>query len=388
MIRCVFYLRLSREDGNGESDSIQNQRSILQRYLAEHEDMIVVGEWVDDGWSGSNYERPGFQKMMEKAVTGDFQCILCKDLSRLGREYIQTGYYLRKIFPEMGIRFIAVADNYDSAKSGFMEDSLLLPVMNLMNDAYCRDISNKVRLQQKTKREMGEYIGAFTCYGYRKSGKDIHRLEIDPPAAEIVRIIFYLRISGMAAENIAKVLNMGQIFSPYMYKKLTGSGYCCGFIAGGRDDCQKQKYLWSPQAVRRILSNQMYTGVMIQGKDRKISYKLKRRVPVPRAEWCMAENAVPKIISKWIYGFVQGLNKKRIRSRKGRDFCDMFAGYGLSLGQQKICEKIWRAWEGEKAVKKERWMARMQAATIIKNIIFYDKEIYVDFHITAPFREE
>ena len=102
----------------------------------------------------------------------------------------------------------------------------------------------------------------------------------------------------------------------------------------------------------------------------------------------MAENAVPKIISKWIYGFVQGLNKKRIRSRKGRDFCDVFAGYGLSLGQQKICEKIWRAWEGEKAVKKERWMARMQAATIIKNIIFYDKEIYVDFHITAPFREE
>ena len=120
MIRCVFYLRLSREDGTGESNSIQNQRMLLQQYLEDREDMTYVGEWVDDGWSGSNYERPAFREMMQAAASGEFECILCKDLSRLGREYIQTGYFLREIFPQMGLRFIAVADHYDSAISDFM----------------------------------------------------------------------------------------------------------------------------------------------------------------------------------------------------------------------------------------------------------------------------
>ena len=231
MIRCVFYLRLSREDGTGESNSIQNQRMLLQRYLEDREDMTCVGEWVDDGWSGSNYERPAFRKMMRAAAAGKFDCILCKDLSRLGREYIQTGYFLREIFPKMGMRFIAVADHYDSAVGDFMEESLLIPVMNLMNDAYCRDISNKVRWQQKTKRAMGEYIGAFACYGYRKSEKDIHRLELDEPAAKTVKLIYLLRLSGMAAENIASVLNKGHIQSPYQYKLAGGSRYRSGFVA-------------------------------------------------------------------------------------------------------------------------------------------------------------
>lgn len=332
MTRCVFYLRLSREDGNGESNSIQNQRMLLQRYLEEREGFIYAGEWVDDGWSGSNYERPAFRKMMLAAAAGDFECILCKDLSRLGREYIQTGYFLREIFPKLGIRFIAVADHYDSAGSDFMEDSLLLPVMNLMNDAYCRDISNKVRWQQRTKRAIGEYIGAFACYGYRKSDKDIHRLELDEPAAEIVKIIYWLRLSGMAAENIAIVLNNGQVKSPYQYKQAGGSRYRSGFAAAGG--------LWTPQTVRRILANEMYTGVMIQGKDRKISYKLDKRVCLPEEQWTKVKDIVPVIIPKWVYDVVKSLRVHRVRCRKGSIFCDELAGYGLTGEQQKICGKV------------------------------------------------
>lgn len=360
MIRCVFYLRLSREDGTGESNSIQNQRMLLQRYLEDREDMTYVGEWVDDGWSGSNYERPAFREMMQAAAAGEFECILCKDLSRLGREYIQTGYFLREIFPQMGLRFIAVADHYDSASSDFMEDSLLLPVMNLMNDAYCRDISNKVRWQQRTKRAIGEYIGAFACYGYKKSDKDIHRLEQDEPAAEIVKIIYWLRLSGMAAENISGVLNNGQIKSPYQYKQASGSRYRSGFavsaeirniekhssdsfeIEKNKSDSSgiEREKLWTPQTVRRILSNEMYTGVMIQGKNRKISYKLDKRIPLPEEQWTKVENILPVIIPKWVYDVVESLHVCRVRCRKGHVFCDELAGYGLTRGQQSICAEI------------------------------------------------
>lgn len=348
MMRCVFYLRLSREDGAGESNSIQNQRMLLKRYLEEQEDMVCVGEWVDDGFSGSNYERPAFREMILAAAAGDFECILCKDLSRLGREYIQTGYFLREIFPKLGIRFIAVADHYDSAGSDFMEDSLLLPVMNLMNDAYCRDISNKVRWQQRTKRAIGEYIGAFTCYGYRKSDSDIHRLEPDEPAAEIVKIIYWLRLSGMAAENIAIVLNNGQVKSPYQYKQAGGSRYRSGFAAAvcterrNIDNSQKpeKESLWTPQTVRRILANEMYTGVMIQGKDRKISYKLDKRVCLPEEQWTKVKDIVPVIIPKWVYDVVKSLRIHRVRCRKGSIFCDELAGYGLTGEQQKICGKV------------------------------------------------
>ena len=383
MIRCVFYLRLSREDGTGESNSIQNQRMLLQRYLEDREDMTCVGEWVDDGWSGSNYERPAFREMMQAAAAGNFDCILCKDLSRLGREYIQTGYFLREIFPQMGLRFIAVADHYDSAAGDFMEESLLIPVMNLMNDAYCRDISNKVRWQQRTKRAMGEYIGAFACYGYRKSEKDIHRLELDEPAAEIVKLIYLLRLSGMAAENIAIVLNKGQIKSPYQYKLASGSRYQSGFAAAdctemrSRDNDQKpeKKCLWTPQTVRRILSNEMYTGVMIQGKDRKISYKLDKRIPLPQRQWARVENALPAIIPKWVYDVVKSLRVHRIRCRKGSVFCDELAGYGLTGGQQEICVEVM-----EKLLCNENgaiWQRRLLNVLLVREIRMEGKKIYI-----------
>lgn len=396
MTRCVFYLRLSREDGAGESDSIQNQRMLLQRYLEEQEEMICVGEWVDDGFSGSNYERPAFREMMQAAAEGDFECILCKDLSRLGREYIQTGYFLREIFPKLGIRFIAVADHYDSAASDFMEDSLLLPIMNLMNDAYCRDISNKVRWQQRTKRAMGEYIGAFACYGYRKCEKDIHKLEIDEPAAEIVRMIYFMRLSGMAAENIACVLNKGQIESPYRYKLAHGSRYRSGFADAVCNEMKnidnnrmEKESLWTPQTVRRILANEMYAGVMIQGKDRKISYKLEKRVPLPEGQWVRVKDIVPVIIPKWAYDIAESLRRRRVRCRKGTIFCDELAGYGLSGGQQRVCGKVVPQViydiTGKRKVddrpESAKWQRRLLHVLLIQEIHMEEKEIHMTYRI-------
>ncbi len=320
MLRCGMYLRISREDGGRESDSIQNQRRLITQFLERQPEMELAGEWVDDGWSGSRFDRPGFRQMMQAAARGEIGCILVKDLSRLGREYIQTGYYLREILPELGIRLIAIADHYDSSHMEWMEQSLLVPVLNLMNDAYCRDISGKVRWQQKAKREAGEYIGAFAVYGYRKSEENIHRLVVDEGVRDVIVAIYLLRLSGMAAENIARSLNRMKIPPPGKYKRMQGSRYISGFDTEGRAE------IWSALSVRRILQNEMYTGVLMQGKDRKISYKLPLRQSLPKREWVRTEKGVPAVIPAWIYQRVCSLGEMRLRCRKGRVFCGLWDG--------------------------------------------------------------
>ena len=243
-----------------------------------------------------------------------------------------------------------------------------MPVMSLMNDAYCRDISRKVRWQQRTKRMMGEYIGAFACYGYQKSSEDTHVLVIDPEAAEIVRIIYLLRLGGMAAENIAGVLNMGQIKSPYEYKKMQGSHYHSGFVP--ENNGQQEKF-WTPQTVRRILSNSMYTGVMIQGKDQKLSYKLQKRVALPKEKWICVDGVLPVIIPKWVYERIRKLQTKRIRCQKGNVFCTSFAGYGLNAKEQETAQK----WLQQKMAQfpggiadHEPWLKRLWVALFVEEI--------------------
>lgn len=377
MIRCGVYLRLSREDGMEESNSIQNQRLLVYQYISRNPDLLPVGEWVDDGWSGSRFDRPGFQGMMGAVLEGKLDCIVVKDLSRLGREYIQTGRYLQEIFPKLGIRFIAIADHYDSMQTEFMEQSLMVPVLNLMNDAYCRDISQKVRWQQQTKRQLGEYIGAFAVYGYRKDDTHIHRLVMDREAAEIVKVIYHLRLSGMAAENIAKALNRQNIPSPRTYKWQQGSKFCCGF---DRETLPG----WSPLAVRRILHNKMYTGMMIQGKDRKISYKLDIRERLPEEQWICVDDMVPILISRWVFQRVETLEKKRLRCKKGKCFCEPWVGIlqgqpGGEHLEKELLSFLYKKFLGEEN-QSERWMCRLflvlffEAVEVIsenKTIILY-----------------
>ena len=250
-MECVTYLRISKNDvtresmltesavlkdiysNNNSADSIRNQRKLLEQYINK-KGLLQVGEFVDEGYTGTNFNRPGFLDMLEWIEKSNVRCIIVKDLSRLGRDYIETGRLLEYYFPMRNIRVISVADGYDSEKAGYHERKITIPILNLLNDSYARDISCKVRYSQKVKRESGKYIGAFAVYGYKKADGDRNRLVIDDAAAK----------------------------------------------------------------VRRILKNEIYTGVLIQGKTKKINYKIDKRLKLDKEEWVRCEGAVPAIISK------------------------------------------------------------------------------------------
>ena len=203
-----LYLRLSHEDGDkAESDSIANQRELLMDYLSSHPEIRLHEVRTDDGYSGVNYDRPGFIQMMEAVKAGEINCIIVKDFSRLGRNFIETGKYIEKIFPFMGVRFISVNDDYDSARPRTSSDNLIVPVKNLMNDAYCRDISIKIRSHLDIKRKKGQCIAPFAAYGYRKDEENKNHLVIDEEPAAVVREIFKKKLEGYSAQAIADWLN-------------------------------------------------------------------------------------------------------------------------------------------------------------------------------------
>ena len=222
--RTALYLRLSREDGDKtESDSIANQRTLLEAYAADHPELCIVDEFVDDGYSGSNFERPAFQRLFQELEQGTINCILVKDLSRFGRNYIEVGRYLERIFPVMRVRLIAVTDNYDSQSAWKTSDSIMVPMRNLLNDAYCRDISVKIKSQLAVKRKRGDFVGSFATYGYRKDPTNHSKLIVDELAAETVQDIFRWKISGMNNQSIADRLNAKKVPSPAARKLQSGA---------------------------------------------------------------------------------------------------------------------------------------------------------------------
>ena len=210
---AAIYVRLSKEDGDvsnavkAESNSISNQKNLIRDFLKDKEDIEVVSERVDDGYSGSNFERPAFKLMLEDIKKGIVDCVIVKDLSRFGREYIDSGRYIERLFPALGVRFIAINDNYDSLNGKDQADEIIIPFKNLINDAYCRDISVKIRSHLEVKRKNGEFIGSFAPYGYQKSENDRNSLVIDPIAAGIVKDIFRMKLHGLSQDAIANRLN-------------------------------------------------------------------------------------------------------------------------------------------------------------------------------------
>lgn len=216
----ALYCRLSREDGDRmESDSIGNQRKLLEEYIENHPELVMAECYADDGYTGTNFQRPAFQRMLRDMESGHIRCVLVKDLSRFGRDYIETGRYLERWLPEHGVRFIAITDNIDSARGAY---DMMMPLKNLFNTQYARDISQKVKSSLHAKQQRGEFIGAFASYGYCKDPQNHNRLVIDPPAAEVVRRIFALFENGMGKIRIAKQLNEEGIPCPSEYKRLTG----------------------------------------------------------------------------------------------------------------------------------------------------------------------
>lgn len=311
---AAMYLRLSRDDSDAgdvtakgdkrrsESNSIGNQRELIRAFLCEQQDMELYDSYVDDGFSGSNFDRPEFKRMIRDIEAGKVNCVIVKDLSRFGRDYIESGRYIQKIFPALSVRFIALTDHYDSFYADAGESGIVLPVKNFINDSYCRDISTKVKSQFEVKRKNGECIAPFAPYGYKKAGHNKNKLVADNYAAEIVRKIFNWKMEGMAVSAIADQLNELGILSPKEYKKSTGINYRGGFSGAG-------KSRWSSATVKRILTNETYLGHMVQGKTEKINYKLKKTVEKPEKEWIKVENTHEPIVSEDVFRVVGNLLK-------------------------------------------------------------------------------
>lgn len=315
------YLRLSREDGDKlESDSIKNQRDLLFDFISSHKGLNFVKEYPDDGYSGTNFNRPSFQQMVEDAKRGKINCILVKDLSRFGRNYIETGRYLEKIFPLMGVRVIAVNDNYDSFDTSSDENQIVVPFKNLINDAYCRDISIKIRTHFDVKRRNGQYIGCFATYGYEKDPEDKNHLIIDEYAAEVVKLIFSMKLSGYGVDRIAAHLDQLGVNPPYEYKRQNGSKYCSGFRSSANPK-------WPIETVIHILKDETYTGTIVQGKSRKINYKVKKSVRIDENQWVRVRNKHDAIISKEQFDMVQEIMKKDTRTSPQNDTVYALSGY-------------------------------------------------------------
>ena len=338
---AAMYLRLSREDSDvgttadtgsagsaeatfrAESNSIGSQRELIRSFIREQEDIELFDCYADDNYSGSNFERPEFKRMISDIRAGRVNCVIVKDLSRFGRDYIETGRYLDQIFPALGVRFIALTDRYDSFSADAGERNIVLPVKNFINDSYCRDISTKVKSQLAIKRRKGECLAAFAVYGYRKSAEDRNRLLVDDYAAGIVRRIFAWKIEGMAVSAIAEKLNGLHILSPKEYKKSLGLNYRGGFTRGSDSR-------WSSPSVRRILTNEVYLGHLVQGRTERVNYKVKKCVEKPKEEWIRVENTHEPIISADDFAIVQNLlkadgrispEKKEISPFMGLLFC-------------------------------------------------------------------
>lgn len=318
--KACMYLRLSKDDGiNSESNSITNQRELMQSY-AKKSNLEIVKEYVDDGYSGTTYDRPALKDLMEEISKKNraFDIIIVKDLSRFGRDYIGAGTYIQKIFPQLHIRFISINDNYDSKHADMSDTNLILPIRNFINDSYARDISNKVKSSQKMKREKGEYIGSFAPYGYKKSEENKNKLIVDENVSDIIKSIFDMKLQGYSSKAIAEELNDLGIDSPKIYKENQGLNYKGGFkVKKGRN--------WSAKAINRIIENEVYIGTMLQGKSATINYKNKKQIEKDKRDWVKVEHTHEGIISKEVFYIANRMLKRDLYNTKDKK-TDLFSG--------------------------------------------------------------
>lgn len=317
--KAGLYVRLSREDGDKiESESISSQKSILQDFVSAHSDLNVVDIYVDDGWSGTDFARPDFSRMLDDIRKKRINCVVVKDLSRFGRNYVEAGKYLEVVFPMFKIRFIAVNDNIDSIGNPTSMNNVVVPFKNIINDEYCRDISIKVRTALDIRRKQGQFIGSFALYGYKKDDSDRHKLIIDDEAAEVVRLIYKRFLNGVSILGISRQLNDEGILCPAAYKRQKGLKYS-HFSAA-------QNLLWCDSSVRRILTNQMYIGNMVQKKNETVSYKVHIAQGVPKDKWIVVEGTHDGIISKDDFEMVQTILSRDTRVSPGTGKLTLFAG--------------------------------------------------------------
>lgn len=322
--KAGLYLRLSKEDGDKddenklESDSIYSQRLIMEDYLVENPDIQLISEYADDGYTGTNFDRPEFLRMIEDIRLGRINCVIVKDLSRFGRNYLEAGQYLDVFFPVMDIRFIAVVDNIDSFLYPSSMNNISVSFKNVMNEEYCRDISNKIRSTFVAKRENGEYICGFALYGYVRDQVNRGQLLIDPEAADVVRQVFQWFLEGMSYRKITFKLNEMGIPNPAIYKSQKYPNY-----HQANNNCG----LWNIQTVRNILRNRMYTGDLVQGKYEKVNHKVDKVKKLSEDRWIIVENHHEPIVDKEIFFSIQDLINRDIRISQTTKELALFAGF-------------------------------------------------------------
>ncbi|MGE4276537.1 MAG: recombinase family protein [Lawsonibacter sp.] len=315
--QTALYCRLSREDGDRpESDSIGNQRKLLAEYVEVHPELNIYDYYADDGYTGTNFDRPDFQRMLRDIESGSVNCVLVKDLSRFGRNYIDAGRYLERWLPEHGARFVAVTDNIDSNRGAY---DMMMPLKNLFNAQYAKDISQKVKSSFRAKQKRGEFIGAFASYGYLKDSENRNHLVVDPVASKVVQRIFSLFESGTGKIRIAKLLNEEGVPCPSEYKRLMGERYRnCNKLEGTT--------YWTYATIHRILNSELYIGNMEQGRNERTQLHGAAKQK-DKSDWVVVADTHEPIISRNQWERVRTLLKKRGRTPDFQSNVSPFAGY-------------------------------------------------------------
>lgn len=327
----ALYMRLSNEDVNeGESSSISHQRDLLYDFVknCREFDGCTIMEFLDDGYTGTNFDRPGVQKMLSMAGN-PIQCIIVKDFSRFGRNLLDVGDYLDQVFPFLGVRFIAVNENYDSKNSIGSSVSLDVSLKAMIYEMYSRDISEKLRCVLQAKMKKGEYLCAIAFYGYRRSRDRKNSLEIDGQAADIVRRIFQMAAEGVKPAQIALRLNTEGIPAPLAYRRANHTDGMRGWKVAG------DTAYWTQENVRRIISDERYTGCLIGRKRIRLDISKKQTVALPKEEWIVARDTHEAIVSKETYGQAQKVLKKCVKKKKPEKSTQRFRG----LLKCAVCER-------------------------------------------------
>ena len=312
--KAALYCRLSVDDGRlGESVSIGSQKILLEQYCKDH--AITEYEiYDDDGYSGTNFDRPSFQRMYEDIKNGLIDTVIVKDQSRFGRSYIEVGMYVEQ-FKELGVRFIAVSDNYDSIKN---DNDMMFPMRNVLNDYFAREASIKTKCAKKAKAKAGQYIGSRPPFGYKLDPNDRHHLIIDEPAAETVRRIFRMAAQGIGYNKTAKIFREEKVLTPIAYFNLHNPDYY-------GSDYWRKEFDWHVTSIRVILENEVYLGKLIYGKQKSKSMKSKQKVKCPREDWIVVENCHEPIITQELWDSAHRmLSAKRRPTMTGE--VQMFAG--------------------------------------------------------------
>ena len=304
--RAGIYVRLSVEDKHTHTASIETQQLIIARYLEQNPEIIVVQTYIDNGATGTNFHRPGFQQMLSDIEAGLINCVIVKDLSRLGRNVIDTGYYIERYFPMQKVRFIAVNDRYDSSSPDNPHDGILIPLRNMINEAYAMDIARKIKAQQRQAMKDGKYVGGRTPYGYLKAPDDCHQLIVDPVAAEVVKTMFQWAAEGAGLNTIAVRLNEAGYLSPSHYKRTLGEITHENLVGNGH---------WQTRTVAKILRAEVYTGDLVQGVSKIIDHK---QVPAGPENLTVVRDTHEAIISRELFDAVQKILEATAQANKAK----------------------------------------------------------------------